>query len=157
MDRRLVFLCLLLSDCMLLGACAPAAVPDSPLSRFSFSENSTYIRPVQGYEYRAEDGVRTVFFHLTYEDEPLAVPVAASWADGLTGLISQYGMMSWNGFDKNDSLLLDGTQFSVSFAFADGTSVTARGYGRFPPNYSDATEAIEAHFLQLLPKDMRVW
>ena len=157
MDRRRVFLCLLLSSCMLLCACAPAAVPDQPLSRFSFSESSSYIRPIQGYEYRMEDGAHRVFFHLAHADEPLAMPVEASWADGLSGLIRQYGMMGWNGFDKSDSLLLDGTQFSVSFAFTDGTSVTARGYGRFPPNYSDATEAVEAHFLQLLPKDMPVW
>ena len=157
MNRRRVFLGLLLSSCMLLVACAPAAVPASPLSRFSFSENSAYIRPVQGYEYRAEDGMHRVFFHLSHADEPLAVPAEASWAEGLTGLIRQYGMMGWNGFDKSDSLLLDGTQFSVSFAFADGTSVIARGYGRFPPNYSDAAEAIEAHFLQLLPEDMRGW
>ena len=41
--------------------------------------------------------------------------------------------------------------------FADGTSVHASGYGCFPNNYGDASDAIDAHFMQLLPEDMRDW
>jgi hypothetical protein len=66
-------------------------------------------------------------------------------------------MMRWDGFHGSDSMLLDGTQFSIDFAFADGTAVHAGGYGSFPENYGDASRAIDAHFLQLLPEDMRDW
>jgi hypothetical protein len=54
-------------------------------------------------------------------------------------------------------MLLDGTHFYISFSFQDGTTVTASGYGKFPMNYGGASAAIEAHFLQLLPEDMRDW
>ena len=65
--------------------------------------------------------------------------------------------MSWDGFHDSDSMLMDGTQFSMHFTFADGTSVHASGYGSFPANYGGASSAIEAHFMQLLPEDMRDW
>ena len=89
--------------------------------------------------------------------EPLPVPVDEAWVDTLTGFISQYGMLAWDGFSGSDSTLLDGTHFDVSFSYADGTAVHASGYGKFPSGYGDASNAIDAHFIQLLPEDMRDW
>ena len=77
--------------------------------------------------------------------------------DTLNGFIEQYGMISWDGFHGSDSMLLDGTQFSIGFTFADGTAVHASGYGSFPANYGDASSSIEEHFMQLLQEDMRGW
>ena len=135
----------------------PPPVPSSPLITLSFSESASYFKRVQGYEFRAEDGKYTAYFYIANEDEPYPVPVDQAWVDTLNGFIGQYGMMSWDGFRSSDSMLLDGTQFSISFTFADGTAVHAGGYGRFPENYGDASQAIDAHFLQLLPEDMRTW
>jgi len=123
----------------------------------SFSESASYFKRVQGYEFRAEEGKYAVYFHLADAEEPYAVQADEGWAETLTGFISQYGMMAWDGFSGHAPGLLDGTQFSMTFTFADGTSVHAGGYGRFPVNYRDATSAIEAHFMQLLPQDMRTW
>ena len=174
MYRRFIWLLLLLAALLLLSSCRnltgngkapqpsssppePPPEPSSPLITLSFSESASYFKRVQGYEYRTEDGKYTAYFYIDNEDEPYPVPVDQAWVDTLNGSIGQFGMMSWDGFHGSDSMLLDGTQFSISFTFADGTAVHASGYGRFPENYGDASRAIDAHFLQLLPEDMRDW
>ena len=170
MYRRFIWLLLLLAVMLPFSGCRyppgnekapqPSAVPPemvSPLAVLYFSESASYFKRVQGYEYRAEDGKYTAYFYMANEDEPYPVPVDQVWVDTLAGFISQYGMIGWDGFHGSDSMLMDGTQFSIDFTFADGTTVRASGYGRFPENYGDASCAIDAHFLQLLPEDMRDW
>jgi len=132
-------------------------VPDVPLTFLSFNESSSYFKRVQSYECRMEDGAYTAVFWMANEEEPYAVPVDQAWVDTLTGFIHQYDMMDWDGFHGSNAMLLDGTSFSVHFTFADETSVSASGYGDFPRNYGDASRAIDAHFMQLLPEDMRGW
>ena len=163
MVRRFLMLCILLGTACFLCACkhlpggADPPRPSSPLTALHFSESNSYNKRVQGYEFRAADGKYTAYFYMAGEDDPYPVPVDQAWVDTLNGFIGQYGMMGWDGFHGSDSMLLDGTQFSIDFTFADGTAVHAGGYGCFPENYGDASRAIDAHFLQLLPEDMRDW
>ena len=139
------------------GPCVGPLPLPGDLVYLSFSEGSSYFKRVQGYEFRAEDGKYTAYFWFANEEEPYPVPVDEAWVDTLTGFISQYGMLGWDGFSGSDSTLLDGTHFDVSFSYADGTAVHASGYGKFPSGYGDASSAIDAHFIQLLPEDMRDW
>ena len=160
MKKRAVLLCLLLGAVFLLGGCrkaAPDVKPLSSLTYLSFSESSSYFKRVQGYEFRAENGKTTAYFYMANEEEPYPVPVDQAWVDTLGGFIHQYGMMAWDGFSGSAPGLLDGTQFDVAFTFADGTAVHAGGYGQFPGGYGEASDAIDAHFMQLLPKEMRDW
>ena len=170
MYRRFVCLFLLLAAPVLLSGCRyhpgngkvpqPSASPSiaaPALTTLSFRERASYFMRIQEYEFRAENGQYIVYFHMAGGDEPYSVPVDQAWVDTLAGFISRYGMMGWDGFHGSDSMLLDGTQFSIDFSFADGTVVRASGYGMFPENYRDASAAIDAHFLQLLPEDMRDW
>lgn len=167
MNRRAILLCFLLSAAFLLCGCqkclpdgkplSAKGIPDAALVFLSFSESHSYMKRIQGYEFRAEEGKNTAYFYIAYEDEPYPVPVDQTWVDALKGFISQYGMMAWDGFSGSAPGLLDGTHFSVSFSFADGTAVHASGYGKFPAGYSEASAAIDAHFIKLLPEDMRDW
>lgn len=160
MKKLAVLLCFLLGAVFLLGGCqkaAPDVKPLSALTYLSFSESSSYFKRVQGYEFRAEDGKTTAYFYMANEEEPYPVPVDQAWVDTLEGFIHQYGMMAWDGFSRSAPGLLDGTQFDAAFTFADGTAVHAGGYGQFPGGYGEASDAIEAHFMQLLPEDMRDW
>ena len=159
--------CVLLGLTLFLSGCQPRSikppaptprpVPEAPLISLSFSERHSYHARVQGYEFRSEDGKHTAYFDLADAEEPYPVPVDQAWADTLTGFIRQYDMMAWDGFHGSDSMLLDGTHFSIRFCFQDGTAVNASGYGRFPAGYGDASAAIETHFLQLLPEDRHTW
>lgn len=171
MKKRLFLLSALLAAAVLMGGCrlmtgsdklpqptaSPYLIQDSSLTMLDFSESSSYFKRVQGYEFRAEDGKYTAYFFMANEEEPYPVPVDQPWVDTLTGFINQYSMMSWDGFRGSDSMLLDGTSFSFSMEFSDGATVHASGYGSFPAGYGGASNAIETHFLQLLPEDMRDW
>lgn len=173
MLKRLFLLGILFGSALLLCACqhllsgttdpAPTSIPttapvsDTPLSYLYFSESNSYFKRVQGYEYRAEDGKHTAYFHMANEEELYPVLVDQVWVDTLNSFITQYGMMGWDGFSGSATGLLDGTQFYVEFTLSDGTNVNAGGYGDFPDGYGGASKAIDAHFLQLLPEDMRAW
>lgn len=167
MLKRLFLLGILFGSALLLlsGTTdpAPTSIPTTapvsgtPLSYLYFSESNSYFKRVQGYEYRAEDGKHTAYFHMANEEELYPVLVDQVWVDTLNSFITQYGMMGWDGFSGSATGLLDGTQFYVEFTLSDGTNVNAGGYGDFPDGYSGASKAIDAHFLQLLPEDMRAW
>ena len=173
MPKRLFLLGILFGSALLLCACqhlpsgttdpAPTSIPTTapvsgtPLSYLYFSESNSYFKRVQGYEYRVEDGKHTACFHMANEEELYLVPVDQVWVDTLNSFITQYGMMGWDGFSGSATRLLDGTQFYVEFTLTDETYVKAGGYGDFPDGYGGASEAIDAHFLQLLPEDMRDW
>ena len=173
MLKRLFLLGILFGSALLLCACqhlpsgttdpastsipTTAPVSNTPLSCLYFSESNSYFKRVQGYEYRAEDGKHTAYFHMANEEELYPVLVDQVWVDTLNSYITQYGMMGWDGFSGSATGLLDGTQFYVEFTLSDGTNVKASGYGDFPDGYGGASKAIDAHFLQLLPEDMRDW
>jgi hypothetical protein len=167
MNKRAVLLCFLLGVALVLCGChapAPDGSPpaaqgsaDAALTYLFFSEGNSYFKRVQGYEFRAEEGKTTAYFHMANEEELYPVPVDQAWVDTLSGFISRYGMMDWDGFSGSAPGLLDGTHFSTEFSFAGGDVVHAGGYGRFPAGYGEASAAIDAHFMQLLPEDMRDW
>lgn len=167
MLKRLFLLGILFGSALLLlsGTTdpAPTSIPTTapvsgtPLSYLYFSESNSYFKRVQGYEYRAEDGKHTAYFHIANEEELYPVLVDQVWVDTLNSFITQYGMIGWDGFSGSATGLLDGTQFYVEFTLSDGTNVNAGGYGDFPDGYGGASKAIDAHFLQLLPEDMRAW
>ena len=172
MSKRLLLLCVLVGAALLLCGCrhlpgskkepeptsiaATAPVSRAPLTYLYFTEGNSYRKRVQGYEYRAEDGKHIASFYMANE-ERYTVPVDQAWVDTLNSFIAQYGMMGWNGFSGSAAGLLDGTQFYAEFTLSDGTNVKASGYGDFPDGYGGASKAIDAHFLQLLPEDMRDW
>ena len=151
MGKRIGLLCLVAGMVILLSGCqweipfgqSPTEAPiDGPcigplplpgyLTFLSFSESSSYFKRVQGYDFRTEDGVSAAYFWMANEEEPYAVPVDDTWVDVLTSIVQENNVILWDGFSESDSTLLDGTHFSITLEFSDGTTVNANGYGRFP-------------------------
>lgn len=161
MNKHAILLCFLLGASLWLCGCQQdrplRPVPEAALTYLSFSESTSYFKRVQSYEFRMEEGKANAFFWLANEEEPYVVPVDQEWMNTLTGFIRQYGLMGWDGFSWSASGLLDGTRFDMNFSFADGKAVHASGYGKFPDGYREAASAIDAHFMQLLPREMRGW
>ena len=122
-----------------------------------FSESNSYFKRVQGYEYRNENGAPAAYFYMANEEELYPVPVDPAWVDTLTGFVRQYDLAGWDGFSGSAKGLLDGTHFLFQMTLAGGKEISASGYGVFPPNYYEASQQIDAHFMQLLPEDMRDW
>ncbi|MBQ3934958.1 MAG: hypothetical protein II715_03990 [Clostridia bacterium] len=52
----------------------------------------------------------------------------------------------WDGYQKYDPNVCDGSGFSVYYRFGDGKSVSASGMNAFPDGYADFTAAVEEIF-----------
>lgn len=173
MPKHVLLLCLLLGMVFIFCACGhipgntlspvpsqtqpPEPLSHAPLTYLYFSESNSYFKRVQAYEFREENGRNTAYFHMANEEAPYPVEVDQGWADELRNILSSYGMREWNGFGGSASGLLDGTHFFVEFSFLNEPLIQASGYGVFPNHYGEASAAMDAHFLQLLPEDMRDW
>ena len=167
MPKQRLFLCILLMGLLFLCSCqhpdhgtklpSNDSLANSPINYLYFSESNSYFKRVQGYEFHDENGKYTVYFHLANEETAYPITVDQEWANTLKSCIEQYGIMRWNGFKGSARNLLDGTHFFIEFTFEDGTEIRASGYGQFPEGYGDASSAIDAHFMQLLPENMRDW
>lgn len=70
----------------------------------------------------------------------------------LNEIVERYRMDQWDGFNKSDSLVLDGSGFSLSISFADGKAVLASGNNAFPEGYADAEREICALFEDLIDR-----
>ena len=59
-----------------------------------------------------------------------------------TDILRAHNALAWNGFAKSDPHMLDGTSFTLSIAFDDGTTVSARGTNSYPKELSAAVREI---------------
>ena len=67
-----------------------------------------------------------------------------------TDILRKHNVLSWNGFEKSDPLVLDGTSFTLFIAFSDGTTISARGTNSYPKGLSTAVQEIEELFDRFL-------
>lgn len=52
-------------------------------------------------------------------------------------LAGTYQADRWNGFDQTNSMVLDGSGFSVRITLADGGTISARGSNSFPKGFGE--------------------
>lgn len=67
-------------------------------------------------------------------------------------IAGQYRLDLWDGFNESDSMVMDGSNFSLSMTLADGTSVYAHGSNAFPSGYGDAEREILQAFTPLIAR-----
>ena len=60
-----------------------------------------------------------------------------SYLAELKDLINENGIYKWDGFDKNNNNVMDGSGFTLAVHYANDESISAHGYMRFPSNYSE--------------------
>ena len=105
------------------------------LDRFWFTCGG-YLPP-QSYEIvRDGDG-----YVLARDDEATA-RMDQTAVDSLMGIIGDYGLYAWDGFNESAQYVLDGEGFGLSVSFSDGTTIEASGDNAFPPNYQAAVPEI---------------
>ena len=68
-------------------------------------------------------------------------------------LIEECELHKWNGFNESDSMVLDGSGFSLDIVYADGTEVHAHGSNSFPKGYGEAAERIDAMFYSYMEEN----
>ena len=70
--------------------------------------------------------------------------------DQLGELMGTYHVDRWDGFDKNNKHVMDGSSFTLSVTLADGSTISAHGSNSFPENYSDVSSAILTLYYELM-------
>ena len=67
-----------------------------------------------------------------------------------TDILRAHDALSWNGFEKSNPLVMDGSSFILSIAFDDGTNISARGTNSYPKGLSAAVREIQSLFDRFL-------
>lgn len=143
----LIVVCLAVSSVFVLykkntGNPAPAA-EISEIERIAFSECASSIPEISGAVLsREEEGTR-VWLEFAYEDEYEQIEDAALM-DQAKEILERYEVGKWNGFDKTNSRVQDGSSFSLSVTFTNGEELKASGQNSFPPNYSSVFRELNA-------------
>ena len=73
----------------------------------------------------------------------------AHFAEEIAALLRQYKVSQWNGFHKVNKRILDGRSFTLAVHFENGKEIHAHGYMRYPKNYREFRDAIDACFMRL--------
>ncbi len=76
--------------------------------------------------------------------------ISDSYLKELSKIVNDYNIYEWDGFDKDEEGLMDGSSFNFEITFKDGKSIKARGYGKSPDNYRKAIDAIVELFSPLI-------
>ncbi len=129
-------------------------VPAGGIRRFRFSENGMRRQPHYEF-YRSLDaeGARAHVMR-SWGDTPDGDAVlGAAEEEELAGILR--GLVSWDGFDANARNVLDAQGFSFTAEFADGRSISARGYGKFPKGYREGRDRILNFIEKRLPEPVR--
>ncbi len=147
---KIFFASLLCITLVFLCSCTAERRPEGNIIFFAFSHSGSSTGSI--YTYRAEqtaDGWQTEISLLcgaqTYE-----FVMTAEEAERLCALINSYKLWKWNGFDKIDSRVLDGSSFHLTLRYADTAELTAHGSNVFPDGYGSALSEINLFFDELI-------
>ncbi|MBQ2697218.1 MAG: hypothetical protein IJF59_00970 [Clostridia bacterium] len=138
---------------LLFGGCSDAGQTEAPMeiTAFSFSHRGMSTGDCYLYQVsRESDGVRLYTEQLFAGGEIVDVRIDDPVLEQLNEIAEKYALRKWDGFDKTDSSILDGTGFTLSITLADGSAVSAKGSNQFPEGYSEAKEEICALFEGLI-------
>lgn len=132
----------------------PVAGASAPVVSFAFHHGGMSTFDIYAYMVEMDEasGEQTVNYELFCGYETYMLPADAELLQELAKLVDDYNLRKWDGFDKVNSHVLDGSSFDLEIRFGDGTSITASGSNRFPEGYSDAKTAVDDLFHGYLMK-----
>lgn len=85
---------------------------------------------------------------LSFKDKGISIDDANEYVvdkkivDELSYILNKYKVGYWNGFNKSDKRVMDGGSFSLYLKMNNNKSVSARGYMKWPKNYSNVKEEL---------------
>jgi len=137
-----------------LGEIEDALQPDTIMETFCYSNFGSSTYEIYSYEVTRNGGTGEwmVIYELHCGNETYELPADAELTRELQLLIEQHELRKWDGFSQTDSMVLDGSGFSLNIAFADGSGIAAHGSNSFPDGFSDAKSAIDELFISYLEK-----
>ncbi len=134
----------------------PVPAADSALTEFYYSHSGSMVDEIYSYEVKADENGSTgytVIFDLRCGYEVYSTYADAELIREVSVLIEECELHKWNGFNESDSMVLDGSGFSLDIVYADGTEVHAHGSNSFPKGYGEAAERIDAMFYSYMEEN----
>ncbi len=133
------------------GAGMNAADNQSGVDTFYYAYHGSIGGDSYSYSVNAEDGKHFfVYESMLYPDYgELTREVDGAFLDQLTQLYKDCHLAAWDGFNKTDEYVLDGSGFSLSIAFKDGQSLCASGSNCTPDGYNDFRKKMDELFSPL--------
>jgi len=133
------------------SASRPVPVPttDAALTEFSYSHSGSMVDEIYSYEIKSDESSPTgftVIFNLRCGYEVYSTSADAGLIQAVVDLIEECELHKWNGFNETDSMVMDGSGFSLKIAYVDGTEVYAHGSNSFPANYGESADKIDMLF-----------
>ena len=125
------------SGLLMLGwTSASAANEMPPLISFAYGHNATYVQGCYHYALTLqENGEVRLQMEMAGRDKMLDEAADAELLEKIRDILARHNVRAWNGFHETDPNVLDGSGFSLSARFADGTGVSASGSNAFPHGY----------------------
>ena len=112
---------------------------------------------IEMYSYEVEDDEKSGGTVVNYEFnngfDTYSLPADGELIQQLYAVVDGHKLRKWNGFDKSNSLVMDGSGFYLRIDFSDGTQIMARGSNSYPTGYGEAVDAIDVLFLDYLKKN----
>ena len=94
------------------------------------------------------------------DDDALTIEVDESFSQSLEKVLEMYRVKKWDGFNKFDKNVLDGSSFSLSASFDDDSRIFAHGYMKYPKYYPEVKAELDELFVSryemLRPNKLKV-
>lgn len=140
-----------------LWICGNRDIPvnaSSGIASFSYSHSGSSTSEFYFYEVARdeESGEMVVYYDLYCGYAEYTLPADEELMKGLSAIIDEHNLHKWDGFNRTNSLVLDGTGFGLGVRFDDGSGISASGNNSFPDGHYDASQAINDLFLGYLKK-----
>lgn len=102
-------------------------------------------KAITSYKLKSEGEKVFLYFKMIYGDlTEIKCEVDPSVMSQLQDIVDEHNIYKWNGFDKHDEDIMDGSSFKLEITYENGDDIEAYGYEKFPKGYDDAhTELVE--------------
>lgn len=132
----------------------PPTDGNAQIVSFDYSHSGSSTFEIYSYAVAKDEasGKMTIQYDLFCGFFTGALPADDEFLQKLSELNADYDLRKWDGFNKSNSHVSDGTGFDLEVRFDDGTGISASGSNSFPEGYGDASRAIDDLFRGYLKK-----
>ena len=132
---------------LLILLCAGCAKEiDSDITSFYYNIGSG----LGGYcSYTVEDKNNTVLYTkncVGIEDADEEREIDRSYLEEIKKIINENKVYKWDGFNKSNNNVMDGSSFDLKVHYSNGQSIDAHGYMKYPSNYKEVKEKLLDYF-----------
>lgn len=146
MTKYIIFAVLLVVITVVFASCVFKPEQPEPesfgeplkLKEFSFSHSGTSVEDIYFFTLTVQEEGLHFYAELNAGQNTTDTYIDGSALDELGVIAGKYRLDEWDGFDKTNSDVLDGSGFSLSMTLADGRTVSARGSNATPKRYGEA-------------------